>query len=125
MKCSAVNSNQNDLRRKTSEAEEGLIGLRDRAERAEEEVVRLQEKLTTEGGVAQVTMELSDKREAEVARLVDPDAKFHLGRKMPDTEVSVLHVACSARPGPGDVMLRIVKYLIKVGIIGLGWSNRI
>ena len=69
MKCSAVNSNQNDLRRKTSEAEEGLIGLRDRAERAEEEVVRLQEKLTTEGGVAQVTMELSDKREAEVARL--------------------------------------------------------
>jgi len=32
-------------------------------------VVRLQEKLTTEGGVAQVTMELSDKREAEVARL--------------------------------------------------------
>ena len=64
-------------------------------------------------------------QEAEVARLVDPDAKFHLGRKMPDTEVSVLHVACSARPGPGDVMLRIVKYLIKVGIIGLGWSNRI
>ena len=32
-------------------------------------MVRLQEKLTTEGGVAQVTMELSDKREAEVARL--------------------------------------------------------
>merc|ERR1719410_99242 len=58
-----------EARRKTSEAEEGLIGLRDRAERAEEEVVRLQEKLTTEGGVAQVTMELSDKREAEVARL--------------------------------------------------------
>ena len=44
--------------------------MRDRAERAEEEVVRLQEKLTTEGGMAQVTMELSDKREAEVARLV-------------------------------------------------------
>ena len=43
--------------------------MRDRAERAEEEVVRLQEKLTTEGGMAQVTMELSDKREAEVARL--------------------------------------------------------
>ena len=33
-------------------------------------MVRLQEKLTTEGGIAQVTMELSDKREAEVARLV-------------------------------------------------------
>ena len=33
-------------------------------------MVRLQEKLTTEGGMAQVTMELSDKREAEVARLV-------------------------------------------------------
>ena len=32
-------------------------------------MVRLQEKLTTEGGVAQVTMELSDKREAEVVRL--------------------------------------------------------
>ena len=43
--------------------------MRDRAERAEEEVVRLQEKLTTEGGMAQVTLELSDKREAEVARL--------------------------------------------------------
>ena len=33
-------------------------------------MVRLQEKLTTEGGMAQVTMELSDKREAEVARLL-------------------------------------------------------
>ena len=32
-------------------------------------MVRLQEKLTTEGGMAQVTMELSDKREAEVVRL--------------------------------------------------------
>ena len=48
-------------------------------------------------------------------RLVDPDAKFHLGRKMPDTETSVLHVACSSRPGPRDVIVRIVKYLVKVG----------
>ena len=50
-----------------------------------------------------------------MVRLVDPDAKFHLGRKMPDTEASVLHVACSSRPGHRDVIVRIVRYLVKVG----------
>ncbi len=52
--------------------------------------------------------------EHEVRRLVDPDAAFHLARKMPDTEVSALHVACYSRPGPKDVIVRMVEYLIKV-----------
>ena len=52
--------------------------------------------------------------EAEVRRLVDADASFHLGRKMPDTLASVLHTACWTRPGPAKVIQAILEYLIKV-----------
>ena len=57
--------------------------------------------------------------ENEVYRLVDADAEFHLGRKMPDTELSVLHTACSERQGPTEVIVRILKYLIKVSVMQL------
>ena len=52
--------------------------------------------------------------EPEVRRLVDDDAQFHLPRKIPDTELSVLHTACSAR-NTGDAQLvgNIVKYLME------------
>jgi hypothetical protein len=52
--------------------------------------------------------------ENEMVRLVDPDARFHLGRKMIESESSVLHVACSSRPGPKEVIVRMLKYLVKV-----------
>ena len=52
--------------------------------------------------------------EAEVRRLVDEDAGFHLPRKIPEKEASVVHTACMARPGPEGVVVGILKYLIQV-----------
>ena len=52
---------------------------------------------------------------AEVRRLVDEDAPFHLVRKIPDLELSVVHTACTARnTGDADVVLDILEYLLKV-----------
>ena len=49
-------------------------------------------------------------------RLLIEDAPFHVGRKVPDLELGVLHSACTARPGQPapDVFYTITKYLIKV-----------
>ena len=54
--------------------------------------------------------------EAEVRRLVDDDAGFHLGRKVPEMFTSVVHTACTARnTGPPAAVVDILKYLIQVG----------
>ena len=58
-----------EARRRAEVAEGELTGLRDRAERAEEEVVRQEERLRTEGGAAQHMQEVNEKREGEVALL--------------------------------------------------------
>lgn len=51
-----------------------------------------------------------------VKRLLDEDARFHLPRKMPDTELSIVHSACSMRHGSLEVTQEILKYLIQVGV---------
>merc|ERR1719507_872607 len=58
-----------EARRRAEVAEGELTGLRDRAERAKEEVVRQEERLRTEGGAAQHMQEVNEKREGEVALL--------------------------------------------------------
>jgi hypothetical protein len=53
----------------------------------------------------------------EVKRLLTEDAEFHVGRKIPDLEVSVLHSACSSRPthgSPLQIFYDIAKYLVEV-----------
>ena len=51
----------------------------------------------------------------ELKRLLTEDAEFHIGRKIPDTELSILHSACSSRPGsPITIFKDIVKYVIEV-----------
>ena len=51
----------------------------------------------------------------ELQRLLTEDAAFHVGRKIPDLELSVLHSACSSRPGsPTEIFGQIVKLLIEV-----------
>ena len=51
----------------------------------------------------------------ELQRLLTEDAAFHVGRKIPDLELSVLHSACSSRHGsPNEIFGQIVKLLIEV-----------
>ena len=54
----------------------------------------------------------------ELKRLLNEDAEFHVARKIPDFELSVLHSACSSRLGypfiPLTLFAEIVKYLIEV-----------
>lgn len=51
----------------------------------------------------------------ELKRLLIEDAAFHVVRKIPDLELSVMHSACSSRPGsPSDIFGDILKYLIEV-----------
>ena len=37
------------------------------------------------------------------------DARFHFGRKLTNTDISVLHQACANRPNPHPAVLDIVK----------------
>ena len=51
----------------------------------------------------------------EIKRLLTEDAPFHVVRKIPDVELSVLHSACSLRQGaPKSIFPDLVKYLIQV-----------
>ena len=51
----------------------------------------------------------------EIKRLLTEDAPFHVARKIPDVELSVLHSACSCRQGsPKTIFPDLVKYLIQV-----------
>lgn len=53
----------------------------------------------------------------ELQRLLTEDAEFHVGRKVPDLELSVLHSACSSRQTFGmssDIFADMLKYLIEV-----------
>ena len=51
----------------------------------------------------------------ELKRLLNEDAAFHVVRKIPDLELSVLHSACSSRHGfSAEVFGDIVKLLIEV-----------
>ena len=43
------------------------------------------------------------------------DARFHFGRKLTGTEVSVLHQACGARPTPRQAVLDIVRLCTALG----------
>jgi len=43
------------------------------------------------------------------------DARFHFGRKLTNTEVSVLHQACAARPHHHPAIPEIVKYCTALG----------
>ena len=53
----------------------------------------------------------------ELKRLLAEDAEFHVGRKIPDLELSVLHSACSSRHGHSvEVFAEIVKLLIEVSL---------
>ena len=54
----------------------------------------------------------------ELQRLLTEDAAFHVGRKIPDLELSVLHSACSSRHGsPNEIFGQIVKLLIEVFLL--------
>eukprot|EP00095_Tigriopus_kingsejongensis_P006851 maker-scaffold176_size284796-snap-gene-0.15 protein:Tk06851 transcript:maker-scaffold176_size284796-snap-gene-0.15-mRNA-1 annotation:"hypothetical protein COCHEDRAFT_1105320" len=53
--------------------------------------------------------------EVEVHRIVDDDAPFHLPRKIPDKETSVVHFACMSRNVPANIMENILRYLIQMG----------
>ena len=57
----------------------------------------------------------------EIVKLLEEDAPFHVVRKIPDGQLSVLHTACMARHGPScddnrhvQLFVEIVKYLINV-----------
>ena len=50
----------------------------------------------------------------EVKRLLTEDAEFHIGRKIQDLELSVLHSACASRPGSVHIFTEILKYLLEV-----------
>ena len=53
----------------------------------------------------------------EIKRLLTEDAPFHVARKIPDIEISVLHSACSCRQGsPKTIFPDLVKYLIQVSL---------
>ena len=54
----------------------------------------------------------------EIKRLLTEDAPFHVARKIPDIEISVLHSACSCRQGsPKTIFPDLVKYLIQVSLL--------
>ena len=42
------------------------------------------------------------------------DARFHFGRKLTNTDISVLHQACANRPNPHPAVLDIVKASIYI-----------
>ena len=50
----------------------------------------------------------------EVKRLLTEDAEFHIGRKIQDVELSVLHSACASRPGTVQTFTEILRYLLEV-----------
>ena len=52
--------------------------------------------------------------EPEVHKLLEEDGRFHMPRKMPDKETSVVHSACMSRVGPAELIERILIYLIQV-----------
>ena len=43
------------------------------------------------------------------------DARFHFGRKLTNTDISVLHQACANRPQRADAVLDIVKLCTALG----------
>ena len=43
------------------------------------------------------------------------DARFHFGRKLTHTDISVLHQACTNRPHSHQAILDIVKLCIALG----------
>jgi hypothetical protein len=51
-------------------------------------------------------------------RLLTEDAPFHVGRKVPDLEIGVLHSACASRPGnpAPEIFYKITRYLVKVKV---------
>ena len=56
----------------------------------------------------------------EIKRLLIEDAPFHVVRKVPDIEISVLHSACSTRHrhgAPKTIFSDLVKYLIQVCLL--------
>lgn len=57
----------------------------------------------------------------ELKRLLIEDAPFHVVRKVPDLEISVLHSACSSRYGsPPQIFSEITKYVIEVSYLEIG-----
>ena len=60
----------------------------------------------------QLMMELID-----IQDLLTPvsDARFHFGRKLTHTDISVLHQACTNRPHSHQAILDIVKLCIALG----------
>ena len=55
----------------------------------------------------------------EVKRLLTEDAEFHIGRKIQDVELSVLHSACASRPGTVQTFTEILRYLLEVNCYNL------
>ena len=53
----------------------------------------------------------------DVQDLLTPvsDARFHFGRKLTNTDISVLHQACTNRPHCEQAILDIVKLCIALG----------
>ena len=54
----------------------------------------------------------------ELKRLLTEDAPFHVVRKIPDLELSVMHSACSSRLGaPLAIFSDMIHYLIEVSLL--------